>query len=79
MTCSLTLVAFDKPKALAVPLAAVFPDANGKDFVYVAAGEGKHEQRPVSLGKRIGDKAEVLEGLKAGEEILMKKPAEEKP
>ena len=79
MTCSVTLVAFDKPKALVVPLAAVFPDADGKESVYVTAGEGKHEKRSVSLGKRIGDKAEVLAGLKAGEEILLKKPAEEKP
>lgn len=79
MTCSVMLLAYDKPKALVVPLSAVFTEADGIDYVYVAVDEGQSEKRPVKLGKRTSDKGEVLEGLKAGEKILLQKPAGTKP
>ena len=79
MSGSVTLIAYDKPQAIAVPTTAIFADADAKDYVYVSKGEGQHEKRAVVVGKRTGEKAEILSGLKEGEEILLQKPSEAKP
>jgi RND family efflux transporter MFP subunit len=78
MVCSVTAISYDKPKAVVVPVAVVFAE-DGKDYVYVVQPEGKAEKRAVVIGKRTADKAEVLRGLKAGEEIYPQKPAESQP
>lgn len=79
MTCKVTLVALNKKKALAVPPQALFEDEEepGKHHVFVEAKEGAPQKREVKVGKRSGDRVEVLKGLKAGETILLEKPKEE--
>jgi RND family efflux transporter MFP subunit len=76
MTCKLTLVAYEKKEAMAVPAAAVFEDeASGeRNIVFVKKDDDQHEKRKVSVGQKTEQQWEILEGLRAGEEILLKKP-----
>ena len=76
MACTVKLVPYQAPDALAIPSSAVFPDEvdDEKRYVYLVTGEGKHEKQPVVLGKHGKEKVEVLEGLKEGDEILLRKP-----
>lgn len=56
-------------EALVVPRSAVLRDGR-RSVVYVDAGNGQYEQRPVKTG-RVGDEGvEVLEGLKDGEKVV---------
>ena len=55
-----------------LPLGGLFEDM-GEGKVYVKGGAGI-EERVVKIGVRNEDQAEVLEGLKAGEMVLMEKP-----
>ena len=43
-----------------------------RSVVYVSAddAEGKLTERPVKLGQAVGDAAQVVEGLKAGEKVV---------
>jgi cobalt-zinc-cadmium efflux system membrane fusion protein len=56
-------------RGLAVPQSAVI-SIGGADSVFVVAGEG-FEPRPVTLGQRDGERYEVLDGLRAGEEVAV--------
>ena len=57
------------------PLTAISPaaieDQNGKKFVYRISGN-RLEKIPVTLGKKLGDMIEVLEGVKAGDMVVLK-------
>jgi membrane fusion protein, heavy metal efflux system len=57
-----------EPVALAVPLTAV-QDFRGHDTVFVKQGD-TYVARPVTLGRRDAEKAEVREGLKRGELVV---------
>ncbi|MCP4378583.1 MAG: HlyD family efflux transporter periplasmic adaptor subunit [bacterium] len=70
MTCNVTLVIRDNPKALTVPTSAVFKDA-GRKFVRVIK-DGKKTKRPVVTGRTHAGKVEILKGLDAGETVLRK-------
>ena len=59
-----------KDKALAVPDSAVL-DTGTRQLVLVQRGEGRFEPRPVKLGMRADGYIEVLEGLKAGENVVV--------
>jgi HlyD family secretion protein len=78
MTCAVKFVSYRKDDALTVPSSAVFADAADEDsrYVYLPAKEkgAKPEKRPVKVGKTAGGKAEILDGLKEGDEILSSKP-----
>jgi multidrug efflux pump subunit AcrA (membrane-fusion protein) len=76
MGCKLTLVAYEKQDALAVPAAAVFENATDgeRNVVYVKNAEGKPEERKVVVGQKADQQWEIVEGLSAGEEIFLKKP-----
>ena len=45
-------------------------DSGKRQVVLVAKGEGRFEPRPVKLGRRGDGYVEVLEGVKAGEEVV---------
>jgi membrane fusion protein, multidrug efflux system len=51
-----------------VPEAAIVPRSNGA-VVFIAAGE-KAEEAKVRTGKRINGEVEILEGLKAGTQVV---------
>lgn len=76
MQCKVTLVAYDKKDAIAVPAGAVFEDdADGeRNIVYVKRDEGEPEKREIKIGRKTEQKWEVLQGLEEDEEILLKKP-----
>ncbi len=80
MACSVKLVAYRNADALAVPLTAVQTDDldDEKQYVNVHGKDGKPEKRYVTLGKKSGDKVEVVKGLKEGDEVLVGKPDDKK-
>jgi multidrug efflux pump subunit AcrA (membrane-fusion protein) len=75
MTCSVKAVTYMNPHALTVPAVAVFDDEIDEDrhYVYKVAA-GVPERRVVKLGKRSNGRAEIKDGLEAGDEILLAKP-----
>jgi HlyD family secretion protein len=76
MACKLTFTAYEKKDALTVPAAAVFenPADGERNLVYVKTGADKSEQRKIVIGQKTDQTWEVLQGLSAGDEILLKKP-----
>ncbi len=80
MACSVKLVPYRKENALTVPAAAIFDD-DGADalsyYVYLAklAQDGKYPKRPVKIGKSVGDRTEIVDGLAEGDEILAGRPS----
>jgi Cu(I)/Ag(I) efflux system membrane fusion protein len=61
--------ASEKP-VLAIPDSAVI-DSGTRQVALVARGEGRFEPRAIKLGRRGDGYAEVLDGLKEGEEIVI--------
>jgi Cu(I)/Ag(I) efflux system membrane fusion protein len=59
-----------KAQALAVPDSAVL-DSGTRRIVLVQRGEGLFEPRPVKLGRYADGYVEVLEGLEAGENVVV--------
>ena len=59
-----------KDKALTVPDSAVL-DTGTRQLVLVQRGEGRFEPRTVKLGMRADGYIEVLEGVKAGEDVVV--------
>ncbi len=75
MACSVRIVSYRKDDALTVPESAVFSDPDDDErYVYLAGHEGKATKRTVTVGKTVGGKAEIVEGLKDGDEILTARP-----
>jgi Cu(I)/Ag(I) efflux system membrane fusion protein len=60
-----------KDSVLVIPESAVL-DAGTRQSVLVDLGEGRFEPRPVKLGKHANGYVEVLDGLKAGEMVVVK-------
>ncbi len=58
-------------KGLIIPLDAVL-DAGTSKVVFVGLGDGKFEPREVTTGTTIGEKVEILSGLKAGEDVVVR-------
>jgi Cu(I)/Ag(I) efflux system membrane fusion protein len=59
-----------KGQTLAVPDSAVL-DTGTRQLVLVQRGEGRFEPRPVKLGARGDGYIEILEGVKAGENVVV--------
>jgi Cu(I)/Ag(I) efflux system membrane fusion protein len=57
-------------EVLAVPDSAVL-DTGKKQAVLIARGEGRYEPREVKLGRHADGYAEVLEGVKEGEKVVV--------
>jgi len=77
VACTVKLIAFAKADALTVPVGALFTEELDDDqhFVYLVGKDGKAVKHPVTVGKKTAAKAEILQGLKEGDEILLEKPA----
>jgi YHS domain-containing protein len=58
------------PPAIAVPADAVL-DSGLKRTVFVDHGKGAFEPREVETGWRIGNRVEIIKGLKPGEQIVL--------
>lgn len=55
--------------AITIPRDSIF-EVDKEKVVFLPAGEGKFEKRKVETGRDIGDRVEVLAGLKAGDKIV---------
>jgi RND family efflux transporter MFP subunit len=55
--------------ALTVPRSAVL-DSGSRQMVFIDQGEGNLEARKVTTGWRYGDRVEILNGLKEGDEVV---------
>lgn len=53
---------------LTVPANALL-DSGRDQRVFVSQGDGYFDPRPVKVGRRLGDRVEILEGLKEGEQV----------
>lgn len=63
------IVTWESADVLKVPTSALF--RRGEAWAVYVAGEGRAHERKVQLGERTGQEAEVLEGLREGELIVL--------
>lgn len=74
MNCKISLATYDQPNALTVPVESVQIDASNKEsYVYVVDGDD-HARRAVTTGRQHGGRFEIVNGLQAGDEVLLSKP-----
>lgn len=71
MFATVRVYATASPDALTVPLAAVQNGPAGK-IVFVRRGPGEFEARLVKLGAEYGEVVAVLDGVRAGEQVVTK-------
>ena len=71
MSAHVTIVVYNQPQALLVPLHAVVQSADGARVHVVDPKTQAIEQRTVTLGLTTLDSVEVMEGLAAGETIVL--------
>lgn len=57
-------------QSLAVPESAVIT-VDGREVVFVQAGEGRFAMRPVTIGVEANGRREIVDGLAAGEEVAV--------
>lgn len=75
MSALITVTTYEKKDAVTVPTAAVFTDESDDDKSYVyKMNDGKPAKTTVKVGKRANGKAEILDGLDAGDEVSLSKP-----
>jgi RND family efflux transporter MFP subunit len=53
---------------LVVPTNAVL-DSGTEQVVFIAQGDGRFQPQKVTIGRRLGDSTEILDGLKEGEQV----------
>lgn len=77
MNCTVKVPVYEKRDALLLPTTAVQREDGDEDQTYVnLVEEGKTVKRPVKVGKTMGTKTEILDGLKVDDEVLAAKPEE---
>lgn len=79
MTCKMDFTPYRQRRALTVPPKSVFTDEwePQKRYVWLYREGAKPQRQTVVLGRQTEEKAEVIEGLEAGDEILMKAPEDD--
>ena len=77
MTCTAKVVAYQKADALTVPAEGIFTDPADEDvqYVYLVGKGDKHAKAYVTTGRRSAGKVEIVQGLQAGDTILLERPA----
>jgi len=76
MSCSVRLVTALRKDALSLPSSAVFSDDSEElsNFIYLPSKTDMLVKRKVKVGRTFGDRMEILEGVKLGDEVLANKP-----
>lgn len=63
-------VALEAPLGMSTTIPAnALLDSGSRQLVFVAEGDGYFQPRDVKVGRRLGDRVQILEGLKAGEQV----------
>lgn len=70
MFANLNLIVSTREQALVVPETALIPKSEDV-FVFVVDGENKAQMKKVKVGIRLVGKVEILEGLKAGDNVIV--------
>jgi cobalt-zinc-cadmium efflux system membrane fusion protein len=70
MFANVEIVTAGRASAITVPLAAILDDG-GKSVVFVADGAG-FKKREVTVGLKSNDRVEIVEGLTAGDKVVVK-------
>jgi membrane fusion protein, copper/silver efflux system len=70
MFAEVVFEARSKEPRLSVPVSAVI-DSGSRQVVFIDKSEGRFEPRGVKLGMRGGGFVEILDGLKAGEKVVV--------
>ena len=72
MTCVATILTPESnPRALTLPLSAIYAPSTGGNYVWIIKDDGRVEQREVSLGGLSGDdNVIILSGIEAGDRIV---------
>ncbi len=70
MFARVVLAAGDTTPKLVVPISAIIDDGERR-VVLIALGEGRFRPQPVRLGQRGREVVEVLEGVRAGERVVV--------
>jgi cobalt-zinc-cadmium efflux system membrane fusion protein len=71
MYVTVELRSHDAYKGLLVPVSAVLRDDENLPFVYVVDADGSYARRSVSLGRRVGDRYVIPEGLHPGDKVVV--------
>ncbi len=76
MTCNVKIKGYSKDDALTLPGSAVSFDEDADSYVVYVPGEGKEKpvKTSIKIGRRSGDKVEVLGGIKESQAVLKEKP-----
>jgi multidrug efflux pump subunit AcrA (membrane-fusion protein) len=70
MFANLNLIVAVRSKALTVPETAIIPRGETVS-VFVVDQENKAQMKPVKVGLRMAGKVEIVEGLTAGENVII--------
>lgn len=71
MTANIEIVVDEAHDTLIVPMTALAEEGQNGDSVLIVGANGQPEARPVVLGLQDGVNAQVLEGLREGEEVVI--------
>ena len=71
MSCNLQVQVYDNPEALMVPIHMVHTDGPGPWVYVLIKTTGAVERVPVKTGMTTIDSVEILDGLKAGDTVVM--------
>jgi membrane fusion protein, multidrug efflux system len=69
MSANVSAVLSERMNALTIPNEAVFAEGN-QTLVYVVGADSTVSRTPVTLGTRLSDIVEVVDGLKAGDRVV---------
>lgn len=69
MFANVTLLASQRVDAIIVPIEAIIRTGK-RDQIFIMKGEGKFEPREVTLGFSTNGDIQIIEGVKAGEEVV---------
>jgi membrane fusion protein, heavy metal efflux system len=71
MYVSVNIRSRQESTGLLVPVSAILHDDENLPFVYIAQPDGSFARRQVSLGYRTGDQYDIIDGLQAGDRIVV--------
>lgn len=70
MFATVEVLSEPQDKGIVIPLTALFTE-DESDWLFVEIAEGHYEKRPVKVGLHLKDQVVILEGLSAGEKLVV--------